>query len=216
MKYNHTWTALLLLVLMARPAISVNDNEQEARDNEEEESTLTLSRAEQESAGIVTARVESRALGEEITAPGEVFINSYQSAQVTPRIDAQVVKRHAHLGEQVKQGQPLVTLSSVEMAKAQGDLVVATREWQRVKELGAEVVSARRYVEVQVAQQQAYARVAAFGMTETQISGLLKDSDASKATGDFDLLAPQQGTVIADDFVLGQMVSPGDNVIRDN
>ena len=57
--------------------------------------------------------------------PGEVVINAYRSARVTTRITAQVVARHVTLGNHVEPGQPLVTLSSVEMAEAQGMLIVA-------------------------------------------------------------------------------------------
>jgi len=109
----------------------------------------------------------------------------------------------------VKRGQRLVTLSSVEMARAQGDLLVADREWQRVRKLGSQVVSERRWVEAQVARQLAIARVRAYGMTEEQIQALLRQGDVSRATGDFDLTAPLDGTVIADDFVLGELAEPG-------
>ena len=57
--------------------------------------------------------------------------------------------------------------------------------------------------------QQAEAKVLAFGLASTQVSALLKQSDASKATGAFDLLAPQDGTVISDDFIVGEVVESG-------
>lgn len=62
-------------------------------------------------------------------APGEVRLNTYATAQVTPRIPpAQVVAPHARVGDCIERGQPLVTLSSVELAEAQGDLVVTELE----------------------------------------------------------------------------------------
>jgi membrane fusion protein, heavy metal efflux system len=205
------WVLLVCLLLTGPAVVAVQEPEHAGESGEahDEESPLKLTMAEQKSAGIVTAEVERRAMAEEVTAPGEVYINTYRSAQVTPRIEAQIVKRHARLGQVVKQSQPLVTLSSVEMAKAQGHLIVATREWQRVEELGSELVSAKRYVQAQVAQQQAYAKVVAYGMTREQAEALLSESDATKATGEYDLPAPRAGTVISDDFVVGQMVSPG-------
>jgi cobalt-zinc-cadmium efflux system membrane fusion protein len=57
-------------------------------------------------------------LTEEITAPGKGTLDTNRTAQVTLRIGAQLVSRHARLGHMVKQGQLLVTLSSVTMAKA--------------------------------------------------------------------------------------------------
>ena len=103
----------------------------------------------------------------------------------------------------------LVTLSSVAMAEAQGGLIVADREWQRVKTLGRKAVAERRYTEAQVARQQAFAKVLAYGMQDAQARELLKSGDATKATGEFDLLAPIAGTVLQDDFIVGELIEPG-------
>jgi cobalt-zinc-cadmium efflux system membrane fusion protein len=168
-----------------------------------------MTAAEREAQGIRTAKVEPRALTDAVTAPGEVRMNAYASAQVTPRIGAQVVARHARLGDTIKEGQPLVALSSVEMAEAQGALIEADREWQRVRKLGREVVSDKRYIAAQVARQQADATARAYGMTGKQIERLLAGGDASRATGAFDLLSPQAGPVVRDAFVLGEVIEPG-------
>ncbi len=65
------------------------------------------------------AKIEKRALMEEINAPAwQVALDTYRSAHVTLRIGAQVVSRRARLGRMVKNGQLLVTLSSVAMVKA--------------------------------------------------------------------------------------------------
>lgn len=178
-------------------------------DEPEASGAIEMSAAERQARGVVTAPVTSRMLSEEVVVPGEVTLDLYRSAQIAPRISAQIVARQARLGDHVKAGQALVTLSSVEMADAQGNLIVATREWSRVRELGREVVSERRYVEAQVAAEQARAKLLAFGMTPEQIEALVKNGDASKATGTFDLLAPQDGTVVKDDFVVGEVVDAG-------
>jgi membrane fusion protein, heavy metal efflux system len=201
----------LLLAGLTVTAVRAQDYAQESGEphGEHEEGVLRLTAAERRAAGVSIGKVKKRIMADEITVPGEVALNIYRSAQVTPRIEAQVIARHARLGQMVKQGQPLVTLSSVEMAEAQGELIVADREWERVKALGSDLVSARRYVAAQVARQQAYARVLTFGMTPEEVNALLGQGDASKATGEFDLLAPRDGTVISDAFVMGEMVQPG-------
>ncbi len=174
-----------------------------------EEGVIRMSEAERAEQGIEVGRAERRPLEGTVLAPAEVVVDAYRSAKVTPRIPGQITARHARLGDKVKRGQRLVTLSSVEMARAQGDLLVADREWQRVRKLGKQVVSERRWVEAQVARQLALARVRAYGMTEGQIQSLLRQGDVSRATGDFDLTAPLDGTVIGDDFVLGELAEPG-------
>ncbi len=174
-----------------------------------EEGGIKLSAAQRRAQGIETAPVTAQPLRETLTAPGEVQLNAYRSAQITPRVGAQIVARHARLGDEVESGQPLVTLSSVEVAQAQGDLIESDQEWRRVKQLGRKVVSEKRYIAAQVARQRAYAAVRAYGMTDKQIAVLVKGADGARATGEFDLFSPQAGRVISDAFVLGEYVTPG-------
>ena len=178
-------------------------------EHEEEGGIPPMSAQQRQAMGILTQTVTTRLLSDEVVAPAEVSVNLYRTAEVTPRITAQIIHRHARMGQQVKKGQKLVTLSSVEMAAAQGQLLIADKEWQRVQTLGRKVVSEKRYVAAQVDHQQAYAKVLAFGMTEAQVKALLKQGDVSRATGTFDLLSPQAGTVLNDDFVIGRVVEPG-------
>jgi len=180
-----------------------------AHEEHEEEGALRMSVEERRAKDVETATAERRALSEGVTAPGEVRMNAYRSSQVTPRIAAQIVARHATMSEAVKPGQPLVTLSSVEMAEAQGALIEADREWRRVRRLGRDVVSDKRYVAAQVARQRAFATVRAYGMSAEQVEALLSKGDASQATGEFDLLSPQAGRVIHDDFLIGELADPG-------
>jgi cobalt-zinc-cadmium efflux system membrane fusion protein len=179
-------------------------------DNEEEGEggAVEISVEQQRVAGIVVELLQRRGLATEISAPGQVKLNAYLTRKVAPRITAQIMQRHVRLGEHVTTGQPLVTLSSVEMAEAQGALQVAELEWRRVESLGKSTVSERRYNEAQVAQQQARSRVGAYGMTSGQITALLAGNKVS-ADGMFQLLALQPGTVIRDEFVEGEYVEPG-------
>jgi len=176
---------------------------------EHQEGTVKLTPEQQTMAGIVVGPLQSRAIAGELRAPGEIQLNAYATSRVAPRIAAQVVERQAKLGDHVEQGASLVTLSSVEMAQAQGDLLVAEREWQRVSKLGKEVVSDQRYTQARITREQAHARVSAYGMTGDEIKQLVDTGKAELASGRFQLLAPQAGTVIHDDFIVGELVEPG-------
>jgi len=200
-----TASSLLLLIsmLVINPVFAEEEGEEEAQGIPE------MTAEQRNEMGIVTSPVNRKLLSKEIIAPGEVTVNIYRSSQVTSRIRSQVIKRYARMGDTVKAGQKLLTLSSVDMADAQSQLLVTDREWQRVKKLGRKVVSERRYIEAQVKRQQAYAKALAYGITETQMIALLKQKDASKATGTFNLLSTQSGTIISDAFVVGQVVEPG-------
>jgi cobalt-zinc-cadmium efflux system membrane fusion protein len=113
------------------------------------------------------------------------------------------------LGDHVEVGQHMVTLSSVEMAEAQGALILADNEWRRVKALGKEVLSDQRYTTAKVGREAAIAKVLAYGMTQENVDELLVNTDASHATGAFVLSAPIAGTVLEDDFIIGEVLEPG-------
>ena len=187
---------ILLLPLWLSPFVYADDDHEEEGPVE-----LVFSAAERAELGIVTAAVRLQTLAPEVKAPGEVRLNAYRTTQIAPRIDAQVVERHARMGESVDADAPLVTLSSVDM--------VSDREWQRVKSLGRDVVSEARYVQAEVTRQQAHAKVLAYGMPKSQLDRLLKTADLTQATGAFTLYAPHAGMVIEDAFVVGEVVEAG-------
>ncbi|MET0229758.1 MAG: efflux RND transporter periplasmic adaptor subunit [Rhodanobacteraceae bacterium] len=173
-----------------------------------DENPLAIDAAAQKQLGIATAPVAARQLADEVRAPGEVKANAYATVLVSSRVPAQIVRRTAKLGDKVAAGRPLVTLSSLEVAEAQGALIVATREWQRVKELGADAVSARRFTEAQVARDQANAKLRAYGVSDAEIAAMMRKGSAL-ANGEFALLAPQAGRITTDDFLIGERVEPG-------
>lgn len=153
-------------------------------------------------AGIVLQRITKTPLNEELRAPGEVVDNAYATTLITPRVEALVVRRHAKLGDEVKTGAPLVTLSSVETAEAQGELQRAEQEWRRVQALGPDAVSGRRRDEARIGVEQARAKARAYG------------SNGGRANGEFTLTAPHAGRLTEDDFVVGQRIEPGTTLFR--
>ncbi|AVP97241.1 efflux RND transporter periplasmic adaptor subunit [Ahniella affigens] len=158
-----------------------------------------------QAAGIRVAALAPAALREELRAPGEVVDNAYGTTLITPRVEALVVRRHAKLGDEVKAGAPLVTLSSVEVATAQGTLSIAEQDWKRVQALGKEAVSGRRYSEAQVAVEQARATARAYG---------LEPGAKGAANGEFTLHAPHAGRLTEDAFVVGERIEPGRTLFR--
>jgi cobalt-zinc-cadmium efflux system membrane fusion protein len=177
----------------------------EHAEGEEGPTAIRMDEAALKAAGIVIAPVVASALSEELRAPGEVVDSAYGTTLITPRVDAIVVRRHAKLGDEVTQGTPLVTLSSVEVAQAQGTLRIAEQDWKRVQELGRDAVSGRRYTESQVAVEQARAAAQAYG-----IAG----ASAGKANGEFTLSAPHAGRITEDAFVVGERIEPGRTLFR--
>ena len=178
------------------------------------EAALVLSPEEITKAGIELTMVRLAPMTGVATVPGEVRLNAYATADVTPRIPAQVVERHARLGDDVSAGDPLVTLSSVEVAAAQGEYLVAAADWQRVRELGTDIVSERRYTEARAAWQKAAATLRSYGLSQTDLDQVAAEELDAMGSGNFMLRAAIDGTVIFDEFVLGDYVDAGTRLFR--
>ncbi len=172
---------------------------------EEEAKPISMDAKAMAAAGIRVAKLEKTLLNEELRTPGEVVDNAYGTTLITPRVDSLVVRRHAKLGDELKAGAPLVTLSSVEVAQTQGALLIAEQEWKRMQSLGRDAVSGRRYSEAQVAVEQARAAARAYG---------LPGSAVGRANGEFTLTAPHAGRVTEDNFVVGERIEPGRTLFR--
>ena len=190
------------------PAAAETDSEHAddtGEHGDEADAPLTMTAEQQTAAGLRIEALAPMRLGEVLQAPGEVVDNAYGVTLITPRVEALVVRRHARLGDEVAAGAALVTLSSVEVAEAQGELRIAEQEWKRVDGLGRDAVSGRRYTEAAVAVEQARAKARAYG---------LASNTAGPANGEFTLYAPHAGRLTEDDFVIGQRIEPGATLFR--
>jgi len=181
------------------------DGDVEHGEEEGKSGSLTLDAAALEAAGIRLVTLDASVMQAQVRAPGEVLDGAYGTTLVTPRVEGLVVRRHARLGDEVVAGTPLVTLTSIEVSEAQGQLAIAEQEWQRMEALGPEAVSGRRYAEARVAVEQARARARAYG-----IPGTARGS----ANGEFTLAAPHAGRITEDGFVVGERVEPGRALFR--
>ncbi|MEE9304506.1 MAG: efflux RND transporter periplasmic adaptor subunit [Thiotrichaceae bacterium] len=198
---------------------------------------VKLTKQQMEQAGIQTLRLKTRSINHYISALGEVKLNQYRTIKVSPTMTTRIEKRHVRLGDIVKKGQLLVTLHTiattdisanmlatadlatssaelaVNIATAKGELATANSRWNRIRSLGRDAVSGKRYMEAEMAKQQAEEKLKAYGKSQAQVKRLLKSG--SKATKKhFKLVAEQAGTIIKDDFVLGQVVTPEDVLIE--
>lgn len=177
-------------------------------EEEKEEKGVSLSKVQLREAGVVVLPLRPVQLPSQIKVPGEVRLNQYKTRIVTPRITAMALKREAVMGQQVRKGDVLATLFSVEMAQAQGEYIVAYAEWKRVRSIGEKIVSEKRATEARVTLQQARARLIAYGLTTGQIAAL-SDQGSLETPGQFDILADQDGLIVVDDFLAGQVIEPG-------
>lgn len=209
--YYHPLLALVLAFALILPSeISysqdVHADEEEAHDDEEIEIAFTQEQIS--AAGITTIKLCLDKVTESISATGEVRANDYASSIITPRIPSIIIERHARMGDRVDINQPLLTLFSVEMASAQAKFINVSREWQRVQNLGSDIVSAKRYLQAETDYLQLLAELKSYGMSAEDINRLYETSELSKP-GEYDLYSSQVATIASDDFLVGALVEPG-------
>lgn len=196
--------AVLLSFFLFKGQSAIKNNDESAEKN-----TVTLNADSIKMADIQVTQLKPRTLTYLISAPGEVIPNANLTTKVTARVPAQVIQRYVQEGQHVKENDPLVDLSSVDMAKTQGDLLLAAQEWERVKSLGKDAISAKRYSEAQVAYQHAYSTALAYGMTENEVNEILRSQKPSSAKGNFKILSPRTGTIFNINFTEGELVETG-------
>ena len=214
------WTIIVLCLLS--PVLMAGEH---AHGNHEGGGMIELTPEQIKQAGIVTEKLQKKAELHAISAPGTVAFNGYSLADITTLVDAVVHARYVHLGEQVKKGQKLLTLNSTALAqaeaaylKAQAEYHRSQQEMTRLKELAAQnIVSQARLQQAESIYQTMVANLAAakatlfsYGLNQHDISGLMKQKEYGLLT----LRAPHAGTVIADDFRIGQHFSAGSRLIQ--
>jgi cobalt-zinc-cadmium efflux system membrane fusion protein len=166
--------------------------------------------------------VTSRVVPEVVTAPGEVALDLKRVAKVSPRIEGKVEHLNAFLGDRVQVGQPLAAIGSPRLdelvqeylvSKAQTD--AAESNFRRTEKLSAEgIVSERRLVEERGRHLEAKARhqhvrekLLNMGLTASDLREL--EGAIHEESHRYILKSPISGTVVQQNVVLGQGVSPG-------
>jgi cobalt-zinc-cadmium efflux system membrane fusion protein len=175
-------------------------------------------------AGIKTAEVSVVEPRASTDVPGVVTANAYREVKVTPLVGGIVRKVHAELGTAVKQGAPLATLFSAELADAQNKYLSmrATLEAdhqrrERTRELvdigaasrqeleEATAVHAGHATEVEAARQ----RLLLLGMSKNQVDRL---THPRQVMADVVVPAPISGVITSRSANLGQVVGMGDEL----
>jgi RND family efflux transporter MFP subunit len=169
--------------------------------------------------------LQTRAELQAINAPGTVAFNGYALADITTLVDGVVHKRYVRLGNQVKKGQKLATLNSTALAQAEASYLRAQAEHHRsqqeitrLQELAEQkIVSQARLQQAESTYQIMQANLAAakatlfsYGLNKRDISGLIKQKEYGLLT----LRAPHAGTVVADEFRIGQHFAAGTQLMQ--
>lgn len=174
-----------------------------------------------------TDTVAMHVVPEVVTAPGEVALDLKQVAKITSRIEGQVEKIHVQLGDRVKPGQPLAAIGSLQLdqlieeylvGKAQAD--VAENSFRRTEKLRADdIVTERKFIEdkgrhleTKARYQHIREKLLNMGLSIAELTAL--ERDRHEESHRYTLTSPIAGTVIAQNVVRGQGVSPGSELFE--
>jgi len=194
------------------------------RSEEHREGVVALSRDQLDSAALATVSVEARRLSHQLETTGEVGYEEDRIAHVGPRVPGRVHQVPVSLGDEVRRGQVLVILDSVELGKAKAEYLaartredLARRNVERERRLYEDrITSEREMLEAQAThleavsmRQSAQEALRLYGMATETIEGLEPgDQDASLLP----VAAPIDGRVVEKHATLGELATPADTL----
>lgn len=196
------------------------ENEEHGKHEEHHEDTIKISKESHDILGIETEKVTLKTPEKYIRATAEIQFNANRVFHIGPRVPGRVVAVFADLGDEVKKGQKLALLDSVELGNAVSDyfssktrMSVDKANYEREKMLWEKKVSSERemldaksaYLQAKAEYEAAENRLHLFGLEEEDIQAL-KSQTHSITT--FPLLSPFDGTVVRKHIALGEMQDP--------
>lgn len=196
----------------------------EAEHGEHEEGQVTLAPAVQERIGLKTAPVQSQAFSAELAATGEVDFDRNRLAHVSPRLAGRVTDVKANLGDEVKKGDWLAAIDSIELGQAKAAYLTASaradvtrRAFEREQKLFEEKISPEREM-LEARADWLAARSELNAASETlRLYGLTKRDIENIRFGDpqasiVPLRAPIAGRVVEKHVTQGELVTPEKNL----
>ena len=171
-----------------------------------------------------TALVERRPFRDEIAATATIKPNEYRLVHLSPRIEGRVIEVKAVLGQQVKSGQVLALLDSIELGQKKSDFLQAKtnhevdkRNYVREEGLYKERITSEkefldakgRYDKSLAAYRAAHEALRLIGLSEKDIKQI-DWSTKGQPLSYFPLVASLNGTVIERTITLGELISPKD------
>jgi cobalt-zinc-cadmium efflux system membrane fusion protein len=210
------------------PAAHDDDHDHDAHDHDGQGHDSGVVELEPEALATVTLRtaaVEKRALRAEVEATGVVDFDQPHLAHVSPRLPGRVTDVLVELGHDVKRGDPLVRLDSIELGQARSaylqartreDLARATSE--REQQLARDRISPQQDAlaaesalrEASAARLAAEQTLALYGLGPDEIRALKpEDGRASLLV----VRSPLDGRIVDMHATLGELVTPEDRLM---
>ena len=184
-----------------------------------DEPELKFSTAELQEFSIKLAQAKPGVINKTLDLTGEVIVAPELLYHVVPRVSGVVRQVFKHLGDKVKAGDLLATLSSRDLADAKAQFVAADSLLQlananlnRERNLYKSKVTAKRkylaarqvQAEMSIKRKAAEQRLLAIGLTEKSIDSVMRNVDKDLAL--YELQAPSEGVIIEKHAALGEVL----------
>lgn len=187
-----------------------------------------IKRNDGSSTGLVTtAKVAMYHMTTAINITGEIKMNDNAAVHVSPRVPGIIQEVAVDIGAEIRKGDELFTVDSVELGGALSDYEkymalaqLSGRNYQREKSLYAQKVGAEsdlieaqmKFEENQMALKAAEQRLHVLGLTDHEISAS-RPANHNVLNGTLHVRAPMAGTLIGKHAVVGELVEPGQEVM---
>jgi cobalt-zinc-cadmium efflux system membrane fusion protein len=196
------------------------DIEEHKHDDHEDVSRVEVDSEQLELIGIKTEKLKYKIVSQHIKTTAEIQFNANKLFHIGPRIKGRVVEIFADFGDEVKEGQELAVLDSIELGearslflKAKTKMEVALANYEREKRLWEKKISSEK--EMLNAKGEYFIAKADFEAIENKLHllGLSEDDIQSTISQlhtneHFPLHSPYKGTVIEKHITLGEMTDP--------
>ncbi|GBD39147.1 Cobalt-zinc-cadmium resistance protein CzcB [bacterium HR37] len=215
---------ILTVIALRQPNQKKTLETEKAMEHTYKEDTVELSREALQTLPLKIAVVKRRDTKKEIQTTAVIEFNKDRIAHVTPRIPGRVIKVNALLGDNVKKGQILAELDSIELGKAKAeylkakaDYAIALANYKREKRLFNQKISSEKeyleakgeYMRSKARLKSAYETLRLLGLNGKEIKELSWE-EKNHPLSHFPLLAPFTGKVVEKHIVLGEFITPED------
>jgi cobalt-zinc-cadmium efflux system membrane fusion protein len=198
--------------------------ETHAGEEHHEEGIVELTAEKLAAVEIETAQVELRPLAARLPTTGEVGYEEDRIAHVAPRVPGRIQRVPVSLGDQVRAGQVLAVLDSVEVGQAKAELLTArTREelalesYERERRLYEDRITSERELLEARAEYREAVSMRESAQETLRLYGLSPASLRDLAAGDpgaslLPVTAPLAGRVVEKHATLGELATPTDTL----
>lgn len=213
----------LLIILTTQPLAQAeeqsNSHTRHEDHEEHEEAELSLSAAQLQEFDIKLAQAKSGIIFTSLNLTGEIIVAPERLYHVVPRVSGVVRQVFKHLGDKVKAGDLLATLSSRDLANAKAEFVaadsllqLANTNLKRERSLyNSKVTAKSEYLdakqmqaEMSIKRKAAEQRLLAIGINKQAILSVLRNTDKDLTL--YELRAPANGVIIEKHAVQGEVL----------